>query len=274
MPSRPPSRCAASRKLRTAGGRCDCRSAPQRPGRHDPRRMVLGLRSPEVAPPTGPSPLRGSAVPRPVRPSAVRCRPHPSPSRGARCSHSTAPTSRPCASPATTGRPRRRQGSPTPEQSGSAPRTSRPCAAHPARGRLSLRLPTWAIFMIGQGISGDEDPIPTHAPREGPVNTSGPAAIKHRLSRARRSSYWWARTVSNRRHLLCKSSALPLSYAPVDEATAYMPHRPWSQTVPVRRWATPGRRGHGAGGWWGTGVIPTPRTAGGRIPGARGGRIR
>ncbi len=27
-------------------------------------------------------------------------------------------------------------------------------------------------------------------------------------------SHWWARTVSNRRHLLCKSSALPLSYAP------------------------------------------------------------
>ncbi len=34
--------------------------------------------------------------------------------------------------------------------------------------------------------------------------------------------HWWARTVSNRRHLLCKSSALPLSYAPVEEATAYM----------------------------------------------------
>lgn len=62
---------------------------------------------------------------------------------------------------------------------------------------------------------------------------------------------WWARTVSNRRHLLCKSSALPLSYAPVDEATAYMAHGEGWQSV-----ARPGGAGAVVG-------ITPPRFGGG-----------
>lgn len=60
-------------------------------------------------------------------------------------------------------------------------------------------------------------------------------------------SCWWARTVSNRRHLLCKSSALPLSYAPVDEWTAYMQGTPPTQT-----------RSRG-GEWTGAGELRTDR---------------
>jgi hypothetical protein len=80
--------------------------------------------------------------------------------------------------------------------------------------------------------------------------------------------HWWARTVSNRRHLLCKSSALPLSYAPVDEATAYMAHPPQLQTAVGPRSPQVGSP-HAAG--WRTGDSPTRETVGGRIdrgPGA------
>ena len=35
------------------------------------------------------------------------------------------------------------------------------------------------------------------------------------LYHAELHKYWWARTVSNRRPLVCKTRALPLSYAPV-----------------------------------------------------------
>lgn len=66
---------------------------------------------------------------------------------------------------------------------------------------------------------------------------------------------WWARTGSNRRHLLCKSSALPLSYAPVDEATDYMADRRCRQSGSVGREGHVVRggsgacRGHGFGPW-------------------------
>lgn len=61
----------------------------------------------------------------------------------------------------------------------------------------------------------------------------------------------WAQTDSNRRHLLCKSSALPLSYAPWHEVTAYidLPGSPQTQG-----------RGPRAG------VIPTPGPVAGFTP--------
>lgn len=85
-----------------------------------------------------------------------------------------------------------------------------------------------------------------------------------------RPLHWWARAVSNCRHLLCKSSALPLSYAPVDEGTAYMDYSPWSQTVAggsgpaataLVRAARKGRHGTGRDGG-----SPTPHTVAVLIP--------
>jgi hypothetical protein len=35
--------------------------------------------------------------------------------------------------------------------------------------------------------------------------------------------HWWARTVSNRRPLVCKTRALPLSYAPYAPEAGYTP---------------------------------------------------
>jgi hypothetical protein len=35
--------------------------------------------------------------------------------------------------------------------------------------------------------------------------------------------HWWARTVSNRRPLVCKTRALPLSYAPYTRRAGYTP---------------------------------------------------
>src|ERR1700735_2404802 len=44
------------------------------------------------------------------------------------------------------------------------------------------------------------------------VHTSHPIGLSHGTELHK---YWWARTVSNRRPLVCKTRALPLSYAPV-----------------------------------------------------------
>lgn len=74
-------------------------------------------------------------------------------------------------------------------------------------------------------------------PQESPPTGTGREA-SNRLSPA--VYHWWARTVSNRRHLLCKSSALPLSYAPVDEPTGYMAPAPRRQSVARERGPGPG----------------------------------
>ncbi|CAD5944012.1 protein of unknown function [Streptomyces sp. KY75] len=79
---------------------------------------------------------------------------------------------------------------------------------------------------IGAAVSGS-------GPANAAADAAGAAVLHYRRRPPQRLAaggvlVWWARTVSNRRHLLCKSSALPLSYAPVDEATAYMGRAPCS----------------------------------------------
>ena len=44
--------------------------------------------------------------------------------------------------------------------------------------------------------------------------------------------HWWARTVSNRRPLVCKTRALPLSYAPQARRRLHA-HRPSTQNIPA-----------------------------------------
>ncbi len=62
-----------------------------------------------------------------------------------------------------------------------------------------------------------------------------------------RGRHWWARTGSNRRPLVCKTRALPLSYAPVP-AAGYTPRRPTPKTSrPLKPPTPPGRRSTTAG---------------------------
>lgn len=60
---------------------------------------------------------------------------------------------------------------------------------------------------------------------------------------------WWARTVSNRRPLVCKTRALPLSYAPYMPAAGYTSDGQVPKTSgPLARPSTPpGRRSRAAG---------------------------
>ena len=80
---------------------------------------------------------------------------------------------------------------------------------------------------------------PTPGPESGWLVDVKAYRQRPRSGSLRGRSGWWARTVSNRRHLLCKSSALPLSYAPVDEGTDYMPHGAPRQSVTRPRAARP-----------------------------------
>lgn len=88
----------------------------------------------------------------------------------------------------------------------------------------------------GHSARGRESPGPDAEAAASRPWVTAPVDVSSRWQRPPtmigwRPLHWWARAVSNCRHLLCKSSALPLSYAPVDEGTAYMDYSPWSQTV-------------------------------------------
>lgn len=56
------------------------------------------------------------------------------------------------------------------------------------------------------------------ANRPGQTTKTRTRAPATRKADAELHKHWWARTVSNRRPLVCKTRALPLSYAPVPEA--------------------------------------------------------
>lgn len=90
---------------------------------------------------------------------------------------------------------------------------------------------------------------------------------------------WWARTVSNRRHLPCKGSALPLSYAPGMFRQPTLPVAPGRKRVcggrgrgltppPIREWA--GSRGAG----FVRTVVGRPGKSGPKEVSARGSRSR
>jgi hypothetical protein len=129
------------------------------------------------------------------------------------------------------------------------------CAQEPilgaARGRVGQVGHDVKVEDVGAVASGGARAPATASEnrrvREPGWHTLGTTGV--RLSNTIRSPYqadlhkhWWARTVSNRRPLVCKTRALPLSYAPVRRKDTARPRGAQNGDRPFSRCRRPARR--------------------------------